>query len=107
MELYIGLLALFFMGLGIWAGINWINKKNDVSISLKTSDEIKSQLGISEREMEVLFGITEGLTNQQIAEKLFLSESTIKTHSSNLFSKLDVKRRTQAVLEARKIGLVS
>jgi DNA-binding NarL/FixJ family response regulator len=106
-EIYMGLLALFFMGLGIWAGINWINKKNDVSISLKTSDEIKSQLGISEREMEVLFGIIEGLTNQQIAEKLFLSESTIKTHSSNLFSKLDVKRRTQAVLEARKIGLVS
>ncbi len=63
--------------------------------------------GISQRELEVLFLIAEGRSNQEIADQLFLSLNTIKTHTSNLFSKLGVKRRTQAVQKAKELGILS
>ena len=107
LELYIGLLAIIFTSAGIWAGTKWVNRKQKTQEEPKLNDQVKKELGISRREMDVLVGIAEGLTNQEIAEKLFVSESTIKTHTSNLFSKLDVKRRTQAVQIARKSGLIS
>ncbi len=64
------------------------------------------KLGLTQREHEVLVKMAEGLSNQEIAAQLFLSESTIKTHVSNIFIKLDVKRRTQAVQVARELGIV-
>ncbi|MBD79594.1 MAG: helix-turn-helix transcriptional regulator [Crocinitomicaceae bacterium] len=107
LELYIGLLAILFTSAGIWAGIKWVNHKKVGGEKPKSNEEVMKDLGISLREMDVLLGITEGLTNQEIAEKLFVSESTVKSHTSNLFAKLDVKRRTQAVQTARKSGLIS
>lgn len=68
-------------------------------------EQIK-KLGLTQREHEVLVKMAEGLSNQEIAGQLFLSESTIKTHVSNIFIKLDVKRRTQAVQVARELGIV-
>jgi ATP/maltotriose-dependent transcriptional regulator MalT len=68
-------------------------------------EQIK-KLGLTQREHEVLLKMAEGLSNQEIANQLFLSESTIKTHVSNIFFKLDVKRRTQAVQVARELGIV-
>jgi ATP/maltotriose-dependent transcriptional regulator MalT len=65
------------------------------------------KLGISSRELEVLQLMATGLTNQEIASQLFVSLNTIKTHTSNLFMKMDVKRRTQAVDKARKMGIIS
>jgi DNA-binding NarL/FixJ family response regulator len=62
--------------------------------------------GLTQREHEVLVKMAEGLSNQEIAAQLFLSESTIKTHVSNIFFKLEVKRRTQAVQVARELGIV-
>ena len=59
--------------------------------------------GISKRELEILQLINEGLSNQQIADKLFVSENTVKKHISNLFLKLDVERRTEAVKKAKEI----
>ena len=106
-EAYIGLIAFVFTGLGIWTGLRWVNRKLQQSVPVKTSQELQRELGISQREMEVLVGMTEGLSNKEIAEKLFLSESTIKTHSSNLFSKLNANRRTKAIHQARLVGLIT
>jgi DNA-binding NarL/FixJ family response regulator len=64
------------------------------------------KLGLTQREHEVLVKMAEGLSNLEIAGQLFLSESTIKTHVSNIFFKLEVKRRTQAVQVARELGIV-
>ena len=61
---------------------------------------------LSEREMEVLALIAEGLSNQEISERLFLTLSTVKGHNRNLFGKLQVQRRTEAVARARALGLV-
>lgn len=69
-------------------------------------DEIK-KTGISKRELEILKLIDEGLSNQQIAEKLFVSEHTVKKHVSNLFFKLDVQRRTEAVKKAKTLRLIA
>ena len=105
-EVYIGLIALFFTILGIWFGLKWVKRNEGELHEQKDAAELQSSLSITNREMEVLLGINKGLSNKQIAEKLFLSESTIKTHTSNLFSKLDVNRRTQAFVKARNLGLI-
>ncbi|MEM9052254.1 MAG: response regulator transcription factor [Bacteroidota bacterium] len=107
-EAYVGALAIIFTGFGIWAGVKWMHKGNqEVIVNTKPSEEVQKELEISNRELEVLMGMEEGLSNRQIAEKLFLSESTIKTHAANLFTKLNVSRRTQAVQQARKLGLIT
>ncbi|MEM7656951.1 MAG: response regulator transcription factor [Bacteroidota bacterium] len=64
------------------------------------------ELGISRREMEVLVEIAAGYTNQEIADRLHISENTVKTHVSKLLSKLDAKRRTEAVKNAREWQLL-
>jgi ATP/maltotriose-dependent transcriptional regulator MalT len=64
------------------------------------------QLGITKRELEILELIAHGMSNREIAEKLFVSENTVKTHSSRLFDKLSAKRRTQAVQIAKENGLI-
>jgi ATP/maltotriose-dependent transcriptional regulator MalT len=63
-------------------------------------------LGITRRELEILELIAQGMSNREIAEKLFVSENTVKTHSSRLFDKLSAKRRTQAVQIAKEMGLI-
>ncbi|AKA35296.1 response regulator transcription factor [Flagellimonas lutaonensis] len=103
-EFIIAIVAVVFLGLGFY-----INQKSSKSIPRK-SQEINSrkmkELGISEREYEVLLEISNGLSNREIGEKLFVSESTIKTHVSNLLVKLDAKRRTQAVQKAKELHLI-
>lgn len=108
-EFYIGCIAAIFTLLGLWTGVKWVQKKQETQTTdiPKSNAEVQKELEVSEREMQVLIGMTEGLTNQQIADKLFLSESTIKTHSSNLYAKLNVSRRTQAVQKARELGLLT
>jgi ATP/maltotriose-dependent transcriptional regulator MalT len=66
----------------------------------------QQQLGITARELEILNAIAEGLSTREIAEKLFVSENTVKTHSSRLFDKLNAKRRTQAVQIGKEAGLI-
>ena len=65
-----------------------------------------SQLELSKRELEILSLLAQGHSNQEIAAKLFVSLSTVKTHIQNLFEKLDVKRRTQAVEKAKRLNLI-
>jgi len=103
LEIYVGLIAILFTGVGIWIGLSLINR-NDSRV--KTELQNFGELGISKREHEVLCLIAKGLTNQQIADQLFISLPTVKTHSSNLFMKLDVNRRTQAMLKAKEMGLI-
>ena len=70
-------------------------------------DQVKlQQLGITARELEILELIAGGLSNREIAEKLFVSENTVKTHSSRLFEKLSAKRRTQAVQIGKELQLI-
>ncbi len=107
LEFYFGIVAILFTALGIWAGLKLTRKK----VVLVGPDFILNEfelqrLGISKRELEVLELISRGLSNQQIADTLFVSLNTIKTHSSNLFLKLDVNRRTQAVQRAKELRLI-
>lgn len=110
-EWYIGLIAALFAVLGIWAGRKWTSKKNPVPAPIKPDfrpkTEVLAQLGITSRELEVLEQIAQGLSNQEIAEKLFVSLNTVKTHTSNVFSKLGVQRRTQAIQQAKALGLLA
>ena len=104
LEAYIGLVAVMFTGLGIWAGLRLTRPKIvevEVSGPFLRNDEAISRLGISKRELEVLQTAAEGLSNQEIAERLFVSTSTVKTHVSNVLAKLDAGRRTEAIAKAR------
>lgn len=106
-EMMIGIIAVLFAALGVWAGRKLTRTKVVVSYPDFTVDEKQmDRLGISKREYEVLGLMSEGLSNQEIAEKLFVSLSTVKTHSSNLFAKLDARRRTQAIQRAKELRLL-
>jgi two-component system, NarL family, response regulator LiaR len=107
LEFYLGLVAILFAGLGVWAGLRLTRRKVVVANpDFKLNEPELQRLGISKREYEVLELMAQGLSNQEIADKLFVSLNTVKTHSSNLFMKLDVRRRTQAVRRAKEFGLL-
>tara|TARA_R110002124_G_scaffold17532_3_gene73157 strand:+ start:13970 stop:14392 length:423 start_codon:yes stop_codon:yes gene_type:complete len=107
-EFVIAVIALvfFFIGLIINSKSNRQDVENSARISEINTEKIE-ELGITSREHEILVKISEGLSNKEIADQLFVSESTIKSHVSNLFVKLDVKRRTQAVKKAKTISIIT
>ncbi|THV60911.1 response regulator transcription factor [Flagellimonas alvinocaridis] len=105
MEIGIAVIALVFFFIGIYINKKALQKKKPESpvVDIKKIE----QLGISKREYEVLVEISKGLSNKEIAHTLFVSESTIKTHVSNLLVKLDAKRRTQAIQRAIDLQILS
>lgn len=116
-DVYIALVAVFFLLFGIWAASKFTKPKEKTIIVEKEiiitskNDFIFNETEfqnrkISKRELEVLALMAQGLSNSEIAEELFVSLSTIKTHSAKLFEKLDVKRRTQAIEKAQKLQLL-
>ncbi len=122
-EVYAGAIALIFTALGIWLAMKLTKPKirtvvieKEVFIHKEVPAPPKAdftvnkkalhQSGISKREMDVLQLIAQGCSNQEIANQLFVSLNTVKTHSSNLFLKLDVKRRTQAIEKAKRLSLI-
>jgi NarL family two-component system response regulator LiaR len=114
-EIYGGALAVLFTALGIWLALKlgrpkWktivVEKEVFVRPGAINEKEL-ARLGLSPRELDVLRLMAEGLSNQEIAARLFVSLNTIKTHSANLFMKLDVRRRTQAIEKARKLHLIA
>jgi len=114
-EIYGGLIAAVFAVLGIWLGLKLTGKKEIIierEVFVPTGQPFSLnqqklvQLGITKRELEILELIASGLSNREIAEKLFVSENTVKTHSSRLFDKLSAKRRTQAVQLGKEMGLI-
>ena len=107
-EVYMTIIAIMFSALGIWIGLQFMKKRKQEAdlADLEVDDSVIEELNISPREYEVLKLIAEGYSNQEIADRLFVTLSTVKTHSSSLFSKLDVKRRTQAIQKAKELKIV-
>ncbi len=114
-EIYGALVAAVFAGVGIWLGLKLTRTKETVVVrevhvpvpAEFVRDEAKqAELGITARELEILSLIAQGLSNREIAEKVFLSENTIKTHTSRVFDKLGAKRRTQAVQRGKALRLI-
>ena len=114
-EIYAGAIAIIFTGLGIWLAIKLITPKVKTviiekqvvaSIDFVLNQDELNRLRLSARELEVLQLMANGLSNQQIADRLFVSLNTIKTHTSNLFLKMEVERRTQAIEMAKRLGLI-
>ena len=114
-EIYGGLIAVIFAGLGIWLGLKFTKKKEVLVVKevpapssqpFSLNEGRLKDLGITKRELEILELMAQGMSNREIAEKLFVSENTVKTHSSRLFDKLSAKRRTQAVQIGKERGLI-
>jgi len=108
LEFYLGVVAIVFVTIGIWAGQRLTRSKTKVILQTDFSfnESECNRLGISKRELEVLQLMSEGFSNQEIAEKLFVSLNTVKTHISNLFLKLEVKRRTQAIQRSKELMII-
>jgi ATP/maltotriose-dependent transcriptional regulator MalT len=116
-EIYIGFIAIIFTALGIWLALKLSKPKIETVVVEKEvyvnrnenfvlDTALVSQLELSKRELEILSLLSQGYSNQEIATKLFVSLSTVKTHIQNLFEKLDVKRRIQAVEKAKRLNLI-
>ncbi len=104
-ELLISVIAITFFIIGVY--INKRAQASEPSYSISIDNGKIEKLGISKREYEVLQQVVKGLSNKEIGEKLHLSESTIKTHVSNLLIKLDAKRRTQAIQKAKELKIIN
>jgi two-component system, NarL family, response regulator LiaR len=115
MEIYGGLIAATFAILGIWLGQKLSRKPDASAVSqmpLPSGSAVPDKkkavdLGITPRELDILELIAKGMSNREIAETLYVSENTVKTHSSRVFGKLGAKRRTQAVQLGKDFGLLS
>lgn len=113
-EIYGGIIAVLFAAVGLWLGLKLtrtreviVEKEVQVPAQPFAINQARLQeLAITKRELEILRLISQGLSNREIADKLFVSENTVKTHSSRLFDKLDAKRRTQAVQLGKEYGLI-
>ncbi|TAH08133.1 MAG: DNA-binding response regulator [Sphingobacteriia bacterium] len=117
MDMYIGAISILFTLLGIWLAKQLMKPKTNTIIVEKwlnptpvenglINESAIENLGISAREMEVLNLMAKGMSNAEIAADLYLSIPTIKTHIANLFFKLEVKRRTQAIEKAKRLQLI-
>lgn len=127
LEIYTGLVAALFAGVGIWLG--WTLRRRrpgaaahgtpgtgarssprgeplEGDTPFVRDEERVDELGLTPRELEILDLIAAGLSNRQIAGRLFVTENTVKTHTRNLFAKLGARRRTQAVRLARETRLI-
>jgi DNA-binding CsgD family transcriptional regulator len=115
LEIYGGLVAAVFATLGIWLGLRLTRRTETVVVRevmvaapvefVRDQGKIES-LRITPRELEILQLIAEGLSNKEIAARVFVSENTVKTHSSRVFEKLGARRRTQAVQLGKELRLI-
>ena len=115
LEIYGGIVALLFSVLGIWLGLKLTRTRETVVVRevpvrvtgpFARNETRLEQLGITPRELEILEAMAAGLSNREMAERLFVSENTVKTHTARLFDKLSARRRTQAVQRAKEAGLI-
>ena len=105
-EIIMAVVAFVFFGIGVVLNKNSLQQKKEIQPQPKVDFNKIEELEITNREYEVLQAVAKGLSNKEIAEKLFLSESTIKTHVSSLLLKLNAKRRTQAVQIAKELHIL-
>ena len=115
LEIYGGLVAIIFAALGIWLGLRLTGPRQRVVVKevpvpaggpFVPDDRKRDDLGITRREMEILALVAQGMSNREIAGRLFVSENTVKTHCSRAFDKLGARRRTQAVQLGKEFGLL-
>ena len=122
LAVYGGVVAALFAGLGIWLGLRLTRPPHvivrEVAVPVASpapavpadpfvpDAAALARLGITRREHEILGLIAQGLSNREIAERLYVSENTVKTHTSRVLTKLDARRRTQAVQRAKETGLL-
>lgn len=114
-EVYGALVAAVFAGLGLWLGRRLtrprppevVVREVPAPAAFERDEARVAELGLTPRELQILALIAEGLSNQEIGARLFVSENTVKTHASRLFDKLAVRRRTQAVQRAREWRLIA
>jgi DNA-binding CsgD family transcriptional regulator len=114
LEIYGGIVAVLFSVLGIWLGLKLTRTRvvvKEVQVPVPAppfaiNSARQEQLGITRRELEILEQIAAGLSNKEIAERLYVSENTVKTHAASVFEKLNARRRTQAVQLAKEAGLI-
>lgn len=114
-EIYGGLVALVFASVGLWLGRKLTRPKETIVVREVTvpaaADFVRDEqrvesLGLTPRELEILEMIAAGLSNREIAERGHVSENTVKTHSSRVFSKLGARRRTQAVQLGKELRII-
>jgi NarL family two-component system response regulator LiaR len=122
-EIYSALIAAIFAALGIWLGLRWKTSRPATSaieaepsltpspiqpptLAFVPDDKKREELSLTRRELEILELVAQGLSNREIAQQLFVSENTVKTHCSRAFDKLGAKRRTQAVQLGKEFGLI-
>ena len=103
-EAYVVLVAAAFMGLGVWLGAKLFRRAPAAPFVPNT--RAQETLGISGRELEVLELLAAGRSNKEIARRLEVSPNTVKTHVTKLFAKLEARRRTEAILRARELGMI-
>ena len=117
LDFFIGAIAIVFTVLGVWLALKLVKPRVETHIiekeiyienpeNIEINEKEILNLGISKRELDVLNLMAKGLSNEEITDKLFISLNTVKTHSSNIFLKLDVKRRTQAVDKAKRLKII-
>lgn len=108
LEGYMGLIGIFFLVFGFWLSHQWrkTQSPSPPPPAHTSGESIAPNELLSPREQEVLALLNNGCTNQEIAQQLFLSTNTVKTHIASIYSKLDVNRRTQALAKARSMGLI-
>lgn len=112
LEIYGGIVAAVFAAVGIWLGLKLTKTRTVIQeIRVPSTPFVRDSqrveaLGITPRELEILELMASGLSNREMADRLFVSENTVKTHSSRLFGKLNARRRTQAVQIAKERGLI-
>ena len=120
LDVYIGIIALAFLIIGVYFGATYSRRK-EAKFLIKLREESKragfteptinfdavNGSDLSKRELEVLREIAMGYTNKEIGEKLFVSENTVKTHLNNIYMKLEVNRRTQAISRARELNIIT
>ncbi len=115
LEIYGGLIAMTFAVVGIWLGRRLAGSRHRAAaIDVLSPDRVpfvpdekkRDDLGITRRELEILELVAQGLSNREIAGRLFVSENTVKTHCSRAFDKLGARRRTQAVQLGKQLGLI-
>ncbi len=114
-EIYGGLTAATFAVLGIWLGLKFSGPRQKLVVKelplpsgepFAPNQKKREDLSITRRELEILELIAQGMSNREIATKLYVSENTVKTHASHVFDKLGAKRRTQAVQLGKEFGLL-
>lgn len=117
LDVYLGIIAIGCISLGIYAGLQFQSKRRlreaALPLTLRSTKpmvgrfNLSAESSLSTRELEVLQYIAAGHSNKEIADRMYVSINTVKTHTSNIYNKLDVKRRTQAVEKARQAELIA